>query len=300
MRYPRSFLVLVSLFAGVSVLGVFAWFTAWRYRLPFTVLPILTAILGPADLLTTYRSLGIATSRKASKRPLSAFPLAINLALLILPSVLIALAAPNLSGASKCQLKDTWQAWYSAHDKDAIKGVQDALQCCGFGKVTEMPFPFYKGPKVPGKGHPPEVPTNTCSIALGRDVPCAPVWEGELKLAAGLVVAATAITLLVKFAFFIIILARPGFAERWFSKQKYDGYDNTRTIENLGDDYEEPEDNEPPTQYETLPTHRTTPNLPAIEGDVNETTGLMLARDHNRGGNQAPLDGHSPWASHSS
>ncbi|KAF3211226.1 hypothetical protein TWF192_006886 [Orbilia oligospora] len=300
MRYPRSFLVLVSLFAGVSVLGVYAWFTAWRYRLPFTVLPILTAILGPADLLTTYRSLGIATSRKASKRPLSAFPLAINLALLILPSVLIALAAPNLSGASKCQLKDTWQAWYSAHDKDAIKGVQDALQCCGFGKVTEMPFPFYKGPKVPGKGHPPEVPTNTCSIALGRDVPCAPVWEGELKLAAGLVVAATAITLLVKFAFFIIILARPGFAERWFSKQKYDGYDNTRTIENLGDDYEEPEDNEPPTQYETLPTHRTTPNLPAIEGDVNETTGLMLARDHNRGGNQAPLDGHSPWASHSS
>ncbi|KAF3113138.1 hypothetical protein TWF706_010134 [Orbilia oligospora] len=298
MRYPRSFLVLVSLFAAVSVLGVFAWFTAWKYRLPFTALPILTTILGPADLFTTYRSLGIATSRKASKRPLSAFPLAINLALFILPSVLIALGAPNLSGASKCQLKDTWQAWYSAHDKDAIKGVQDALQCCGFGKVTEMSFPFSKGPKE--KGQPPEVPANTCSVALGRDLACAPVWEGELKLAAGLVVAAAAITLLVKFAFFIIILARPGFAERWFARQKYNEYENARTIENLGDDYEEPDDNEPPTQYETLPTHRTSSNLPAIENDVNERTGLMLARDHNRGGNQAPLDGHAPWASHSS
>ncbi|KAK6500853.1 hypothetical protein TWF506_003614 [Arthrobotrys conoides] len=289
MGLTKPFLILASIFGAVLVLGGVAWYTVWKYSLPFTVLPIITTLLGPTDLYTTYRSLTLATSRKASKRPLSSFPLAVNLALLILPAVLIALGAPNLSGAGKCQLKDTWQAWYSAHNKDAITGIQDALQCCGFGQVTEMPFPFYKGPKKGEKL--PEVPANACSVTLGRNTACGPVWEGELKLAAALVVAAAAIALVTKFAFLIITLARPGFAERWFARQRYDKFDNTRAIEHLDDDYVEAEDDEVP------PTHRTASDVPAIENGVNERTGLLLASssNHDRNGSQDLMNDHGVW-----
>ncbi|RVD82256.1 uncharacterized protein DFL_006688 [Arthrobotrys flagrans] len=295
MRVPRPlFSIAAAIFIAVCGLGAFAWYTVSKYRLPFAALPIITTLLGPSDFFATYSaSRSLSTSRKTSKRPLPPFHLAINLALLLLPTVMIALGAPYLAGESKCQLRDTWQAWYSAHDKNAIQGVQDIFQCCGFGKVTEMPFPFYKGPRKGEKK--PEVPAGTCAQALGRSLPCAPFLEGELKLAMGMVVAAAALTLLLKFAFLMIVVGRPKFAERWFAKQDYNEYNHPRAIENLNDDYEEPE------EEEAAPPHITT-NVSAIENGVDERTGLLpetrlLPRDHGRSSHHGAINGGGVWGS---
>ncbi|KAK6345579.1 hypothetical protein TWF718_007489 [Orbilia javanica] len=276
----------ILLFVTVFALGVFAIYTATTYKLPMTILPIIATALGPIDALSTYRSIVNApTSRRTSRPPLPHLHLAINLALLILPTVLTALGAPYLgSQVSKCQLKDTWQAWYSAHDKNAIKGVQDALQCCGFGKATEMPFPF---PKDPKKGDPtPPVKANTCAIALGHDTPCAPAWEGELKVVAGLVVAAAAISILMKVAFLMITIGRPAFSEEWFARRDYTQYDTTRTIEPV-DDEESDEDEVPPPHV--------TRNVPGPENGINERTGLLTRGPRVEVTSLQGIDGHLPW-----
>ncbi|KAK6528398.1 hypothetical protein TWF281_009639 [Arthrobotrys megalospora] len=290
IKVTGLFKVLVSLlFLVVPGLGAFAWYIVSRYQLPFSVLPIITTIFGPVDALATYGSaFGFSVAKRGSKRPLVPWFLFVNLLLLVLPAVIIALSAPYL-GESKCLLKDTWQAWYSAKNEKAVKGVQDSLQCCGFGTAVEMPYPFPFNPK---KGDPrPEVPVGTCKTLMrGVNKPCAPLWQAELQTAVGLVVGATAFMFVAKLVYLMIVLGNPKLAERWFARPSYSEYENVRTIENLDDDEEEEEEEERP------PPHITTDAGPSGENGANERTRLLLPKDHSRNGHPISMHDENAWS----
>ncbi|KAK6504727.1 hypothetical protein TWF481_006666 [Arthrobotrys musiformis] len=284
-------LVASAMFLITAILGGIAlWFSPIKSNALFSGLPITTILLGVADYLTTDRSArSLSALRRGSKRPLPPFLVAVNLALLVLPTVLIALGAPYLGGGvAKCQLKDTWQAWYSAHDENAIKGIQSSLQCCGFGKATEMPFPFYKGPLKKGPGEKPEVPADTCAKALGRNTACGPLLEDQLKVAFGLVIGASVLAFIFRFAFILITVGYPRYAQRLFAAKSYDQTGDYRAIEEIHSDDDGDNDDEEPVEEERgrLPYTTTPPDdVPALENGANESTRLF-PRSYNSQGNR--------------
>ncbi|KAK6360238.1 hypothetical protein TWF730_006388 [Orbilia blumenaviensis] len=231
MKITNLFTIIAALVALITmILGILAWWTVSKYSLPFSlVLPILTTVLGPGDLLATCASLvgSSGGSRRASKRPLNNVSLFINLLLLILPAVMTGLAAPAL-GNQSCQMRDVWQGWFKTHNENAIKAIQDSLQCCGFASVKDMPYPF---PRKASKDGKPEVPDMTCANILGHMTPCAPAWEGELKSAAGFVIGGASLAVVWKLFFLMIVVGNPKGARRWFVRPTYGEYESTRAIE---------------------------------------------------------------------
>lgn len=66
--------------------------------------------------------------------------------LTILDAVLVTLAATNLDAESlACPLQGNWSKMFQAKDGKHIQQIQDALNCCGFKTVKDMPFPFPHG-----------------------------------------------------------------------------------------------------------------------------------------------------------
>lgn len=105
--------------------------------------------------------------------------------LLVADAVLISLSAARL-GAGNCALVSEWTGYFREHNGAAIKGIQDALQCCGLNTVRTMAYPF------PGHG----VGVDECARTTGRSASCLARWRGEEQavsvwmLAVGVVLAA--------------------------------------------------------------------------------------------------------------
>jgi hypothetical protein len=79
---------------------------------------------------------------------------------------------------------------YKDHDK-AIKGIQDALKCCGFRNPHDMPFPF------PSKG----VTTQVCQAQTGRTRGCAEEWGKREEVAGGLLTVVAGVLAVAKVSY---------------------------------------------------------------------------------------------------
>lgn len=117
-------------------------------------------------------------------------PVLLHLAQLLLATVLATLFGAVLGGGGggsgggrdetrTCLLATRWQGLWRAHDARAIRGVQDALGCCGFRTTRDMawPFPSRGGGGGGGNNGP------TCEEQFGRHEPCLPAWEAALRRA---------------------------------------------------------------------------------------------------------------------
>ena len=58
------------------------------------------------------------------------------------------LAATHISKEGlACPLEQEWKGMFKRHDAEGIRAIQDALNCCGFKSVVDMPYPFPSGEK---------------------------------------------------------------------------------------------------------------------------------------------------------
>ncbi|EWC47601.1 hypothetical protein DRE_03221 [Drechslerella stenobrocha 248] len=227
------------LFLLSSVLAAVAWYRTSKYRLPlpFPALPALSTFLPLVELITTFYTANRVLSPAGSrKNPLPPLLVLLNLFLLLLPTALVPSAVPALFPENLCQLEQTWKGWYSEKNVLAIKGVQDALTCCGFRTNKNMAFPFFKNGEGGGG-----VPADTCARALGGGDPskvsaCLPLWEDKMKTTVWLLIAAAALVVTLKLAFLSTALGDPEMVRRWFNPPAYEGYNGRREIEEIDDE----------------------------------------------------------------
>lgn len=61
----------------------------------------------------------------------------------LLDAVLVTIAStllqPNLLS---CELERRWRTLFQQHDADAIRRLEDAMNCCGLRTVLDQPWPF--------------------------------------------------------------------------------------------------------------------------------------------------------------
>jgi hypothetical protein len=114
----------------------------------------------------------------------------ILLFLFIAETVLATLAGTYISPESnlRCGLDDKWQDMFSKKNGDAIKKIQDALNCCGLHGTADKAFPF------PAKNTPP----TTCMTRYDRNKSCFHGWRAEEEKVAGLMLMVVLLTALWK------------------------------------------------------------------------------------------------------
>jgi hypothetical protein len=83
-----------------------------------------------------------------------------------------------------CGLDTRWQKLFSGKDENAIKAIQDALQCCGFHNPRDRAWPF---------GHP-----STCGEVFGRNEGCLGEWRKAEQVDAGLFVLVAVVVFAIK------------------------------------------------------------------------------------------------------
>jgi hypothetical protein len=116
-----------------------------RLHLPVSpLLSFLAVILPIGNLAATGHAL-VQSSGHASPLKHVRWNVFVTL-LTILDAVLVTLAATHLDAEGlACPLEADWKRMFGQHDSDHIKNIQDALNCCGFKTVKDMPYPFPHG-----------------------------------------------------------------------------------------------------------------------------------------------------------
>lgn len=102
------------------------------------------------------------------------------LGLLVYITVVATLSGTHISpvGGLGCALRETWQTMFSKKQGGKMKRIQEALDCCGFRNVRDMPFP------IPGHG----ITVDTCWQRYDRQVGCEGAWRDKERTVAGLMV----------------------------------------------------------------------------------------------------------------
>jgi hypothetical protein len=114
----------------------------------------------------------------------------VNSLFLIYETVLAALAGTHIApmGGLMCPLKDKWEEMFRAKDGEHVRGIQDALECCGFRSVRDMAWPFPDGGK--------EVGVDACVVRFERERACVEPWrDAERRMAVILLVVPVAVFL---------------------------------------------------------------------------------------------------------
>lgn len=75
-----------------------------------------------------------------------------------------------------CGLDERWKWLFHTKDRDGIRTIQDALDCCGLHSTVDMAYPF------PSRG----VGADACGRTYGRTRSCFSDWRAEEQLVAGL------------------------------------------------------------------------------------------------------------------
>jgi len=144
-----------------------------------TALPIISGLLLEAGYdLTRVKERRQHMSRGEIQRP----PLVIvaNTIIFIYSTVVITLLGTHAAPPSglDCGLHERWQKLFNTKDKDAIKTIQDAFNCCGFANSHDMAWPF------PDKTH----GIHSCETTFNRLRGCSNAWKAEEQQIAGLLI----------------------------------------------------------------------------------------------------------------
>ncbi len=96
------------------------------------------------------------------------------------------------SEARECLLQTRWKGFWTSHDANSIRAVQDAFNCCGFRTIKDMAWPFPHGN--------PKEPQSTCESQFGRTLACRVPWEQALQQNNGTGLAITIFTAVIQIA----------------------------------------------------------------------------------------------------
>ncbi|KAL6705552.1 hypothetical protein ACN47E_006669 [Coniothyrium glycines] len=170
-----------------------------------TALPILAGLL---------LELGYDLTRRQEKRQhlnrgqIQRPPLVIvaNTIIFIYSTVVITLLGTHAAPPSglDCTLRETWQKLFKHKDRESIRRIQDAFNCCGFANSRDMAWPF------PDRSH----DQHSCENTYGRTTGCLGAWKAEEQRLAGILMAVVGMVFLWQFA----IIAIPTQKESWLHK----------------------------------------------------------------------------------
>ncbi len=123
---------------GLTILSIYASVLTSRFSLPTPALGHILSILLPVFTL-----IGIYFPGFLNKHFIARQQPAVLSVLSLLDTVLVTLAStllqPNLLS---CELEHRWRTMFQHHDANAIRGIQDALECCGLRTPLDQPWPF--------------------------------------------------------------------------------------------------------------------------------------------------------------
>jgi hypothetical protein len=100
----------------------------------------------------------------------------------ILPTVLATISATYiLPNDNNCHLEQAWQTYYHNKDVNAIRSIQDRLQCCGLRSTRDRAWPFKDATHD----------DRACERSMGYKQSCLDPWSvNERKIAVLVFVAA--------------------------------------------------------------------------------------------------------------
>ncbi|KAH7386259.1 hypothetical protein BKA64DRAFT_711489 [Cadophora sp. MPI-SDFR-AT-0126] len=168
---------------------------------------------------------------------------------LIYETVIATLALTHMipPSALNCELGTRWQMLWRMKDANAVRTIQDALNCCGFNTVLDRSWPF-------------EDPT-ACSKTFNRNQPCVRPWRRSEQNMAGLLLLVAVIVFIIKVLSLISLLTSNSFSQsRWARPFKQIGHarhveeadepeeDNSATVRRLIEDNAEEYHDEPDEQ----------------------------------------------------
>lgn len=128
---------------------------------------------------------------------------AVNAAFLVYGTVLATLAGTHIVplGGLWCRLHDRWNELFRNKNEKVIRGIQDALNCCGFASTKDIAWPF------PDHAH----KSDACVVRYERDRSCLEPWRAaERKVAIMLLVVPVCV-----FAWKLALFLAPGFETSW-------------------------------------------------------------------------------------
>ncbi|ERF77112.1 hypothetical protein EPUS_08679 [Endocarpon pusillum Z07020] len=185
---------------GLTILAIYASVLASHFSLPTPALGHILSILLPISaLFGTYFPGYLKKHFIARQQP------AVLSTLSLLDTVLVTLAStllqPNLLS---CELEHRWRTMFQHHNANAIRGIQDALECCGLRTPLDQPWPF-----------PDHHGAAACKTNFGRERSCEALWRGKEKQVLAIWIVVGALSLATKAMFVLLQRNRPG----WFQDE---------------------------------------------------------------------------------
>ncbi|CRG87352.1 hypothetical protein PISL3812_04369 [Talaromyces islandicus] len=209
-------ITLLVLFIGISIVfGGIAWSRINSLFLPFptsitaiaTLFPVLSFLIVATINSFVSRFEGANSRRKritasdgangttatgasTAFGPLVAFFL--DNIMTILPTVLATISATYiLPSDNNCHLEQAWQAYYHNKDVNAIRSIQDRLQCCGLRSTRDRAWPFKDATHS----------DMACEQSMGYRQSCLEPWSDNERKVAVLVFAAAVLGWGIKLGF---------------------------------------------------------------------------------------------------
>ena len=171
----------------LTVLAIYAVVEAAKLHLPIPTFPNVLAVILPifSFLVLTYDKYSTSRGFVFSFIPESA-----GITILALLDSSLATAACSLiqEDLLKCSIDSRWQSLYTAKDTLAIKGIQEAFNCCGLHSNVDRAWPF----PVKGRG------ADSCSKSYGRTESCEGPWKQQERIVLGIWLAIGLVGLITK------------------------------------------------------------------------------------------------------
>ncbi|KIW79213.1 hypothetical protein Z517_05825 [Fonsecaea pedrosoi CBS 271.37] len=171
-------LISVVLCIAAVILSAISWARIVHLSLPcpltLPVLSTLTTLVGPVIMAFAVRT---------RKRTLTLVAPYLRYFLPFLPFALFILsliyAVP--SDLLSCSIESQWVSLFRAKNEDAVRGIENALRCCGFNSLHDRAWPF--------PSH--DVDVTACERTLGYTRRCVDPWRNQEQVAAGLLALAS-------------------------------------------------------------------------------------------------------------
>lgn len=153
-------------------------------------LALLTILLPVISVLSTYGAGRLVKFNINGHPTITLPPLLILFLQLVYESIIATYFLTTVADSSTtdCRLDRQWQSFFSAHNADAIGGIERTLQCCGLNSVVDRPWPF------PNKDH----GVRACADALGYTKSCWADWRRAQRGSAGAFFGVAVVVFVIK------------------------------------------------------------------------------------------------------
>ena len=162
------------------------------------ILPVITGVsLRGAQTLSIRANESVGRARhSASWSAITVFVL-----LIIYETAIATLALTHIAPPSEliCGLERQWGVLFSRKNAEAIRRIQDHLQCCGFRNIQDRAWPF------PNRSH----TARACVEAFDRSSSCLGGWRQMEQVTGGLMLLVAVVAFLLKVVRPIVSFCHP-------------------------------------------------------------------------------------------